>query len=114
MNVLKLFLRKGFLNKNKTKQMTSSLISELTSFYTHFLMFDVNTSNIIRQRVLSDIQPLRCKLRHCSLRKHPFLLALLAAGDVPTRETSPAAKSDEKRMFSQAKTLKHRLLCFLD
>ena len=37
------------------------------------------------------------KLRHiisCSLRKHPFLLAL--------RETSPAAKSEEKRMFSQA------------
>ena len=30
-----------------------------------------------------------------SLRKHPFLLAL--------RETSPAAKSEEKRMFSQAK-----------
>ena len=29
-----------------------------------------------------------------SLRKHPFLLAL--------RETSPAAKSKEKRMFSQA------------
>ena len=28
--------------------------------------------------------------------------SLFAAGDVPPRETSPAAKSDEKRMFSQA------------
>lgn len=65
LRVIKLFnTRKGFLNKNKTKQMISSLVSELTSFYTHFLMFGVNTSNIIRQRVLSDIQPLRCKLRH--------------------------------------------------
>ena len=33
-----------------------------------------------------------------SLRKHPFLLAL--------RETSPAAKSEEKRMFSQATHVK--------
>ena len=33
--------------------------------------------------------------REGSLRKHPFLLAL--------RETSPATKSEEKRMFSQAK-----------
>ena len=43
-----------------------------------------------------------------SLRKHPFLLALRHWGrferrnDVPPRETSPAAKSEEKRMFSQA------------
>ena len=36
------------------------------------------------------------KHRHLrSLRKHPFLLAL-------PRETSPATKSEEKRMFSQA------------
>ena len=35
----------------------------------------------------------------CSLRKHPFLLALRRRGP---RETSPAAKSEEKRMFSQA------------
>ena len=34
-------------------------------------------------------------LQRISLRKHPFLLAL-------RRETSPAAKSEEKRMFSQA------------
>ena len=38
-----------------------------------------------------------------SLRKHPFLLALRRW--VPPRETSPAAKSKEKRMFSQAKVL---------
>ena len=43
-----------------------------------------------------------------SVRKHPFLLALHHWGrfarrnDVPPRETSPAAKSEEKRMFSQA------------
>ena len=28
--------------------------------------------------------------------------SLFATGDVPSRETSPAAKSEEKRMFSQA------------
>ena len=46
---------------------------------------------------------------HVSLRKHPFLLALRRCGTfrakerhVPSRETSPAAKSAEKRMFSQA------------
>ena len=33
----------------------------------------------------------------CSLRKHPFLLALRRWG-----QTSPAAKSEEKRVFSQA------------
>ena len=43
-----------------------------------------------------------------SLRKHPFLLALRRWGrfarrnDVPPRATSPAEKSVEKRMFSQA------------
>ena len=41
-----------------------------------------------------------------SLRKHPFLLALRCWGhfaqSIPPRETSPAAKSEEKRMFSQA------------
>ena len=40
-----------------------------------------------------------------SLRKHQFLLALRRWGRfarVPSRETSPAAKSEEKRMFSQA------------
>ena len=40
-----------------------------------------------------------------SLRKHPFLLALRRWGRfarIPPRETSPAAKSEEKRMFSQA------------
>ena len=43
-----------------------------------------------------------------SLRKHPFLLALRRRGrfarrnDVPPREMSPSAKSEEKRMFSQA------------
>ena len=43
------------------------------------------------------------------LGKHPFLLALRRWGrfarrnDVPPSETSPAAKSEEKRMFSQAK-----------
>ena len=36
-----------------------------------------------------------------SLRKHPFFLALRPLGRSP-RETSPAAKSEEKRMFSQA------------
>ena len=29
--------------------------------------------------------------------------SLFAAGDVPSRETSPATKSEEKRMFSQAR-----------
>ena len=44
----------------------------------------------------------------CSLRKHPVLVALRRWGGfarrnvVPSRETSPAAKSEEKRMFSQA------------
>ena len=37
-----------------------------------------------------------------SLRKHPFLP--ISDGDV-SRETSPAAKSEEKRMFSQASFL---------
>ena len=43
-----------------------------------------------------------------SLRKHPFLLALRRWGRfarrnvVPPRQTSPAAKSEEKRMSSQA------------
>ena len=47
-------------------------------------------------------------LNWCSLRKHPFLLALRRWGRfartnvVPPRKTSPAAKSEEKRMFSQA------------
>ena len=36
-----------------------------------------------------------------SLRKHPFLLALRPLGTSP-RETSPAAKNEEKRMFQQA------------
>ena len=36
-----------------------------------------------------------------SLRKHPFLLALRPLGTSP-RETSPAAKSEEKPMFPQA------------
>ena len=46
-----------------------------------------------------------------SLRKHPFLLALRRWGRfarrnvVPPRETSPAAKSEEKRTFSQARAL---------
>ena len=40
-----------------------------------------------------------------SLRKHPFLLALRRWG----RLTSPAAKSEEKRMFSQAKGFKQDL-----
>ena len=37
-------------------------------------------------------------------RKLPFLLALRRLGrfDVSPRETSPTAKSEEKRMFSQA------------
>ena len=35
-------------------------------------------------------------------RKHPFLFALRRWGRFPPRETSPAAKSEEKRMFSQA------------
>ena len=45
-----------------------------------------------------------------SLRKHPFLLALRRwrrfgrRNDVSPRETSPAVKSEEKRMFSQATT----------
>ena len=44
-----------------------------------------------------------------SLGKHPFLLALrrwrrfARRNDVRPRETSPAAKSEEKRMLSQAK-----------
>ena len=38
-----------------------------------------------------------------SLRKHPFLLAVRRWGRfAPPRETSPAANSEEKRMFSQA------------
>ena len=36
-----------------------------------------------------------------SLRKHPFLLALRR-----WRETSPAAKSEETRMFSQATSIR--------
>ena len=36
-----------------------------------------------------------------SLQKHPFLLALRPLWRSP-RETSPAAKSEEKRMFPQA------------
>ena len=40
-----------------------------------------------------------------SLRKHPFLLALRRWGRFafPPRETSPAAKREEKRMFSQVR-----------
>ena len=40
-----------------------------------------------------------------SLRKHPFLLALRRLGrfERRKRETSPAAKSEEKRMFLQAR-----------
>ena len=44
-----------------------------------------------------------------SLRKHPFLLALRHWGRfarrnvAPPRETSSAVKSEEKRMFSQAR-----------
>ena len=48
-----------------------------------------------------------------SLRKHPFLLALRRWG--VSRETSPATKSEEKRMFSQARKTKKGLLfneCF--
>ena len=41
------------------------------------------------------------KIVRGSLRKHPFLLALRPLGTSP-RETSPAAKSEEKRMFPQA------------
>ena len=41
------------------------------------------------------------KIARGSLRKHPFLLALRPLGTSP-RETSPAAKSEEKRMFLQA------------
>ena len=40
---------------------------------------------------------------------------LFAAGDdVPPRETSPAAMSEEKRMFSQANLCDMFLLAFLD
>ena len=50
-----------------------------------------------------------------NLRKHPFLLALRRWGrfarDVPPRETSPAAKSEEKRMFSQANTCRDGFVC---
>ena len=35
------------------------------------------------------------------LRKHPFLLAFPPLGRSP-RKTSPASKSEEKRMFPQA------------
>ena len=37
-------------------------------------------------------------------RKHPFVLALCRWGrfPFPPRETAPAAKSEEKQMFSQA------------
>ena len=47
------------------------------------------------------------KVLFISLRKHPFLLALRRWGrrGVPPRETSLAAKSEEKRMFSQANFL---------
>ena len=57
-----------------------------------------------------------------SLRKHPFLPAPLSAplraGEhhVPPRETSPVAKSEEKRMFSQAtlpKEIDLQLQCLL-
>ena len=41
------------------------------------------------------------KIVRGSLRKHLFLLALRPLGRSP-RETSPAAKSEEKRMFPQA------------
>ena len=49
------------------------------------------------------------ELRKTGLRGRPFVAcenirfsSLFAAGDV-SRETSPAAKSEEKRMFSQAR-----------
>ena len=41
--------------------------------------------------------------------------SLFAAGDVPPRETSPAAKSEEKRMLSQATNLENiKAKCFLE
>ena len=52
------------------------------------------------QCFMKSVRPL------CSLRKHPFLLV--------SRETSPAAKSEEKRMFSQANLCDMFLLAFLD
>ena len=49
-----------------------------------------------------------------SLRKHPFLLALRRWGRFafPPRETVPAAKSEEKRMFSQARQ-EHAVYVFI-
>ena len=50
---------------------------------------------------IQDLASYKCGSRcRCSLRKHPFLLALRrCAGDV---ETSPVAKSGKKRLYSQA------------
>ena len=46
-----------------------------------------------------------------SLRKHPFS-SLFVAGDVSPK-TFPAAKSGEKRMFSQARSqVRNRLVAF--
>ena len=51
-----------------------------------------------------------------SLREHPFLLALRRWGRfarrnvVPPRETSSAAKSEEKGIYSQATPTRHQLV----
>ena len=60
-----------------------------------------------------DIVPTRKKT---SLRKHPFwLLALRRWGRFARRKrkTSPAAKSEEKRMFSNARK-KHAVYVFIN
>ena len=68
----------------------------------------------LRYTISTNIQKIKyCKIIKLhgmtwySLRKHPFLLALRRWGP---RETSPAAKSEEKRMFSQARRGKVWLL----
>ena len=58
-----------------------------TSQYEIYLIRGQN-SHLLRQNVFLQ------SIIYSSLRKHPFLLA----------QTFPAAKSEEKRMFSQAKS----------
>ena len=69
--------------------------------------------NLFNRPGKTRIRSVRGILALLSVRKHPFLLALRRWGrfarrnDLPPRETSPAAKSEEKRILSQAK------LCFV-
>ena len=54
--------------------------------------------------VASPIRPFQMASRKGACENIFFSISLFAAGDV-SRETSPAVKGEEKRMFSQAKNL---------